>query len=355
MKIKLNDGRTIVITSLMVQRAVFTLFSLAVIIFICKYAVPDGKKMIAKLDSELQSISFAQSRTAVYVGDELEPELIIMPPNAKVSLVWELRNDGVLDITSGKIVAVEAGQTVLGVRVGNMYTQVEVTAKYKPLPPDSELPPLYYDKLKIANYNNALESDYVPENLTKIPTAYVQKNYGSIYVTEETLEAYKKLYEDMYDEVQGDMYVISGYRSYARQTTLYDAAVEAFINQGKTTTDARALALETTQTPGHSEHQLGTTIDVSNDSTTNHNFHKTKAGAWLAANAHKYGFIIRYPEDKVDITRIEYEPWHIRYIGVYHATYMYVNDLCLEEYAKLQEQAQQEADYYAETHPASVS
>lgn len=354
MKIKLRDGKTVVITSLMVQRAVFMFFSLVVIVFICKYAVPNGKKTITKLDSELQSISFAQSRTAVYVGDELAPELIIMPPNADVSLVWELRDDGVLDISSGRIVALKEGQTVLGVRVGNLYAQVEVNALYKPLPPDSELPPLYYDRLQIANYKNALESDYVPENLVKVPVSYVQKNYGAIYVTEDTLEAYKQLYKAMYDEVQGNMSVISGYRSYARQTTLYDAAVQTFINQGKTTNEAQSLALETTQTPGHSEHQLGTTIDVSNDSSTNHNFHKTKAGAWLAANAHKYGFIIRYPEDKVDITRIEYEPWHIRYVGVYHATYMYVNNLCLEEYIELQENAQQEADYYAQSHPASV-
>lgn len=353
MKIKLRDGKTVVITALMVQRAVFIAFSLVVIVFICRYAVPNGKKMITKLDNELQSISFSQSRTAVYVGDELEPELIIMPPNDDVSLVWELCSDGILDISSGKIVAVKAGQTVLGVRVGNLHAQVEVTVEYKPLPPDSELPPLYYDKLEIANYKNALGSDYVPENLMKVPSAYVQDNYGAIYVTEETLEAYKKLYAAMYEEVQGNMRVISGYRSYARQTALYDAAVEAFINQGKTTNEARELALETTQTPGNSEHQLGTTIDVSNDSTTNHNFHKTKAGAWLAANAHKYGFIIRYPEDKVDITRIDYEPWHIRYVGVYHATYMYVNNLCLEEYIELQEKAQQEADYYALSHPAS--
>ncbi len=354
MKIKLNEGKYITITPLIIQRTVFMMFSLVVIVFICRYTVPQGKQAMAVLDTELQSISFTQNRTAVYVGDELDHGLTIVPSNAKVSCVWELRDDGVLDIESGKIVAVKAGETTLGVRVNDMYAKVNVVAKYKPLPPESTLPPMYYDKLLIANYKNALESDYIPSNMVKIPTQYAAINYNTMYVTQEAWEAYLSLYDAMRKESGGYMHVISAYRSYARQTELYNTAVEAFIHQGKTTNEARALALDTTQTPGHSEHQLGTTIDVSNNNDTNHDFHNTKAGAWLAENAHKYGFVIRYPADKVDITRIKYEPWHIRYVGVYHATYMYVNNLCLEEYVELQEKAQEEADYYAQSHPASI-
>lgn len=354
MKIKINEDKYITITKLMVQRAVFITLSLAVIIFICRYTVPQGKQAMAVLDTELQSVSFAYGKTAVYVGDELDPGLVIVPSNADVSCVWELRDDGVLNIESGKIIAVKAGETTLGVKVNDMYAQVNVVVKQKPLPPDSTLPPMYYDKLLIANYKNALESDYIPPELVKIPTKYAAPNYSTMYVTQETLEAYIELYNGMIKESGGYMHVISAYRSYARQTQLYNTAVEAYIAQGKTTNEARSLALDTTQTPGHSEHQLGTTIDVSNNNDTNHDFYKTKAGAWLAENAHKYGFVIRYPEDKVDITRISYEPWHIRYVGIYHATYMYVNNLCLEEYVELQGKAQEEADYYAQSNPASV-
>lgn len=354
MKIKLNENKYITITRLMVQRAVFMVLSLAVIIFICRSTVPQGKQTIAALDTELQSISFAQSKMAVYVGDELEPGLMIVPENAEVSCVWEFRNDGVLGIESGKIKAVKAGETTLGVHVNNLYAQVKVVSKYKPLPPESTLPPMYYDRLMIANYKNALESDYTPADMVKVPTQYAAPDYTTMYVTRETLEAYIDLYNAMVRESGGYMHVISAYRSYARQTQLYNKAVEAFISQGKTTNEARSLAMDTTQTPGHSEHQLGNTMDVSNNNNTNHDFHKTKAGAWLKQNAHKYGFIIRYPEDKVDITRIDYEPWHIRYVGVYHATYMYVNNLCLEEYVELQERAQKEADYYAQSNPATI-
>lgn len=355
MNIKLNDDKSITITKLIVQRFVFIILSLTAVVFVCKHTVSIGKKNIDKLDNELQSISFAQEETAVYVGDSLTPELVTVPKNVNVSCTWELMDDGVLTVNSGQIIANKEGETTLGVRVDNFTAHIKVVSKYKPLPPDSVLPPLYYDKLMIANYKNTLESDYVPENLVKIPSNYVATNYSTLYVTQETLDAYIELYSAMYDEVKGNMHIISAYRSYARQTELYNKAVQNYISEGYTTNDARALALETTQTPGNSEHQLGNTIDVSNNNTTNHDYHNTEAGAWLAANAHKYGFIIRYPEDKVDITRIDYEPWHIRYVGVYHATYMYVNNLCLEEYIELQEQAQEEAEAYAESHPASVN
>lgn len=354
MKLKLSEDKSITVTKLMVQRFVFITLSLVVVVFICRRTVPNGKKSIVKLDNELQSISFTQEEIAVYVGDSLNPELITVPKNVDVSCTWELRDDGVLTINSGQIVASKAGETTLGVNVGNLTAHIKVISKYKPLPPDSTLPPMYYDKLMIANYKNTLESDYVPENLVKIPANYVAEGYSTLYVTQETLDAYIELYNAMYDEVKGNMHIISAYRSYAKQTELYNNAVQRYISEGYTSTDARSLALNTTQTPGNSEHQLGNTIDVSNNNQTNHDYHKTAAGAWLAANAHKYGFIIRYPEDKVEITRIDYEPWHICYVGIYHATYMYVNNLCLEEYIELQEKAQEEADYYAESHPASV-
>lgn len=352
MKIKLSNENSITVTKLMVQRFVFITLSLAAVLFICRRTVPNGKKSIVKLDSELQSVSFAQEKVSVYVGDSLNIQPVIVPENVDMSYTWELMDDGILTVNSGKITAENSGETTLGVRVGDKTAHIKVISKYKPLPPDSTLPPMYYDKLMIANYKNSLSADYVPENLIKIPSRYVAENYGALYATQETLDAYIKLYNDMYSAVQGNMHIISAYRSYSKQTELYNKAVQGYISAGYNSTDARAKALDTTQTPGNSEHQLGTTIDVSNNNTTNHNYHNTPAGAWLAANAHKYGFIIRYPADKEDITRIDYEPWHIRYVGVYHATYMYVNNLCLEEYIELQNRAREEAENYAESHPA---
>lgn len=86
--------------------------------------------------------------------------------------------------------------------------------------------------------------------------------------------------------------------------------------------------------PGSSEHQTGLTIDVSASSVgclLTERFGSTKEGRWLAKNAHKYGYIIRYPKGKTKLTGYSYEPWHIRYVGVSYASYLKKNKLTLEE------------------------
>ncbi len=352
--IKLNEEKNLVITPLTVQRTIYILISLLAVAAICKKTVSPGRTMIRELDCKLQSITFDCDKLAVYVGDKLEAEPKAVPKNAHVKYTWEIADDGILSVQNGKIVAQKSGNTLLGITSGEISAQVKVIAKYKPLPPDSILPPLYYDKLMIANYKNALSAEYVPKDLVKIPDNYTAEGYTGLYVTRETMEAYKKLYYAMYSEIKGRMHIISGYRSYARQSELYNKAVKNLMAQGKTSTEARVLALNTTQTPGNSEHQLGNTIDVSNDNTTDHNYLQTPEGKWLSEKSYKYGFIIRYPENKANITRIDYEPWHIRYVGVNHATYMYVNDLCLEQYVDLQEQAEETANDYALLNPATA-
>ena len=119
---------------------------------------------------------------------------------------------------------------------------------------------------------------------------------------------------------------VSGYRSYERQKSIYNRNVAL---HGKKATDALSAK------PGSSEHQTGLTIDVSASSVSyllTQRFADTKEGKWLAKNAHKYGYIVRYPKGKSKITGYSYEPWHIRYVGVTVATYLYKNKLTLEEY-----------------------
>lgn len=338
----------------MIQRAVFVIIALAAVAVICKKTVSPGRSKIRQIDHTLQSISFDCDRIAVYVGDEVQVKPVAIPKNADVSYTWEIADDGVLGVQNGRIVALKSGNTLLGAVSGDISAQIKVTAKYKPLPPESTLPPLYYEKLMIANYKNTLGADFVPKNLVKIPENYTAEGYDVLYATEETFSAYKKMYIDMYYAIKGRMHIISAYRSYAKQSELYNKAVQNYMNQGKTSTEARSLALGTTQTPGNSEHQLGCTIDVSNSNNTDHDYYDTPEGKWLADNCYKYGFIIRYPSDKEDITRIKYEPWHIRYVGVNHATYMYVNHLCLEEYIDLQKEAETAANDYAIDNPATV-
>lgn len=356
MKIKISEEKYITITARAVERTIFLMLTAAMVAVITKKSFSQGRSAVMRLDKELQSVSFPDKKTAVYVGDALEIQPVAVPKNAKVSYTWELADDGVLTVEKGKIVAAGSGETVLGVTSGDYSAQVTVIAKHKPLPEDSTLPPLYYETLPIANYCNTLPSDFAVDDLMKIPTQYVAQNYTSLYVSAATFREYLKMLDAMRAELGSDMkmHIISAYRSYARQTELYDKAVKGYMAQGKTSTEARALALQTTQTPGNSEHQMGNTIDVSNDSSTDHSYQNTPEGKWLAENAYKYGFIIRYPADKEDITRIEYEPWHIRYVGVNHAAYMYLHNLCLEEYVELQEKAATEAADYALEHPATV-
>lgn len=118
---------------------------------------------------------------------------------------------------------------------------------------------------------------------------------------------------------------ISGYRSYERQNTIYNSYIRKYGKQYTDTVSAKA---------GQSEHQTGLAMDVSAPSVNyqlTQRLGETKEGKWLATHAHQYGFIIRYPKDKEEITGYSYEPWHIRYVGIELATYLYENNLVLEE------------------------
>ena len=117
-----------------------------------------------------------------------------------------------------------------------------------------------------------------------------------------------------------EIFLLSGYRSYELQTSLYNRYVAK---------DGQAAADTYSARPGHSEHQTGLAADVN---SLSYSFADTAEGQWLAANAHKYGFIIRYSKDKQSVTGYAYEPWHIRYLGVGMATAVYESGLCLEEY-----------------------
>lgn len=112
----------------------------------------------------------------------------------------------------------------------------------------------------------------------------------------------------------------SGYRSYKAQEELYNAYVA---RDGQTAADRYSAR------PGHSEHQTGLAIDVNSVDKT---FIDTPEAKWLEKHAHEFGFIIRYPKGKESITGYQYEPWHIRFVGVQTATKIYESGLCLEEY-----------------------
>jgi zinc D-Ala-D-Ala carboxypeptidase len=106
-----------------------------------------------------------------------------------------------------------------------------------------------------------------------------------------------------------NLMLASGYRSYSLQVLVYNSEVK---NYGQAKADQESAR------PGHSEHQTGLAADLepaSRQCEIDQCFGSTPEGKWLAANAYKYGFIIRYPQGKQNITGYEYEPWHVRYVG----------------------------------------
>lgn len=131
--------------------------------------------------------------------------------------------------------------------------------------------------------------------------------------------------------------ICSPYRDYDRQVMLFDRKKAFYLRKGFSQEEAFEKASETVAIPGTSEHQIGLAFDFISDdySSLDAGFAKTKAGKWLKKNAADYGFILRYPEDKVDVTDIEFEPWHYRYVGVDAARYIMDNGLCLEEYDEI--------------------
>lgn len=131
-----------------------------------------------------------------------------------------------------------------------------------------------------------------------------------------------------------NLIICSPYRDIERQTMLFTNKVDRYMGGGMSYMDAYNLASQAVTVPGSSEHQIGLAVDIITDgySTLDEGFGDTAAGKWLAANSSDYGFILRYPSGKEEITSIEYEPWHFRYVGVDAAKVIADNDLCLEEF-----------------------
>ena len=121
--------------------------------------------------------------------------------------------------------------------------------------------------------------------------------------------------QQMFDDMRAqEVYpvVASGYRTAKKQRELMDDKVDSFLAQGYSRSEAKSEAKKWVADVGYSEHQTGLAVDINADGV---NSSGQQVYAWLADNAWKYGFILRYPEDKTEITKTDYEPWHYRYVG----------------------------------------
>lgn len=128
--------------------------------------------------------------------------------------------------------------------------------------------------------------------------------------------------------------ICSSYRTQEKQETLFNNKVNSLLAKGLTQTEAKTEAGKAVAVPGTSEHQLGLAVDIVDLSNQNldESQENTAVQKWMMENSWKYGFILRYPNDKSDITGIIYEPWHYRYVGKEAAKEIYALGICLEEY-----------------------
>lgn len=160
--------------------------------------------------------------------------------------------------------------------------------------------------------------DYVPNNLKKMTMC----TKGNIYLTEEALTNFNTMCQDMKKESL-QIRAISAYRDYNYQLNLYN---KYLVNDTKKNVDTYSAR------PGHSEHQSGLTVDVDNISSNFNDFESTDEFIWMQQNAYKYGFILRYPKEKQEITGYSYESWHYRYVGKKIASYIKKHNITFDEY-----------------------
>lgn len=182
-------------------------------------------------------------------------------------------------------------------------------------------------RLLMSNRNNVI-SDYEPE-VTRIPEEYCQDS--------QNYRIDSRVYDDLMAMIAAasedgvKLTVVSSYRPYSSQERLYNNKVNYYINKGYSRANAERLASTVVAIPGTSDHNLGLAVDFNYLEQSDEDKPEL---VWLRENAEQFGFVMRYPEGKENVTGVIYEPWHYRYVGVEHAAAMNEQGLCLEEYVE---------------------
>ena len=255
----------------------------------------------------VESLTLSAYEATLAIGESFMPIVTMAPADAAdLTEIWWSSDAAVavVDIY-GNITAVGEGEctvTVLSADNKDVFAVFNVTVSPPPeTEPKTVAGVTYIDGILVVNKSYPLPEDYNPG---------------------EDPEASAALYA-MFAAAAEDgcnMYVVSGFRSYETQAWLYNSYVQR---------DGIAAADRYSARPGYSEHQTGLAFDINDTSDL---FASTREARWLAENAYKYGFILRYPEGKEHITGYMFEPWHYRYVGIENARRIYESGLTIEEY-----------------------
>ena len=249
----------------------------------------------------VEKINLSKYSATLTVGNKFMPIVTMLPENAdNKDEIWESDNTDIATVNKyGNITAKGVGKCKITVKSADnpeVYAVFELTVNE---PEKTEL--TYIDGILIVNKTYALPSNYNPGT------------------NPEAKAALDKMFADAAKD-GCSMRVVSGFRSYNIQKGLYQSYVRRDGVKNADRYSARA---------GHSEHQTGLAFDINDASSS---FTGTKEAIWLEKNAYKYGFILRYPQGKEDITGYMFEPWHYRYVGVQNAEKLFNSGLTIEEY-----------------------
>lgn len=264
--------------------------------------ITESKEVQEKVYVGVEEIKLSAYEKTFNVGERFMPMVTMLPENASNKAeIWESDNTAVATVNKyGNITAIGEGSCTVTVKSAD---KPELSAVFKVTvnaPVKVEM--TYRDGILIVNKSYPLPSDYNPG------------------INGEAKEALNRMFTDAKAEKNLNMWVCSGFRSYNVQKNLYNNYVKRDGVQNADRYSAR---------PGYSEHQTGLAFDIN---YADSRFEGTDQAIWLAENAYKYGFILRYPEGKEHITGYMYEPWHYRYIGVENAAKIFASGLTLEEY-----------------------
>ncbi|MDD6312632.1 MAG: D-alanyl-D-alanine carboxypeptidase family protein [Firmicutes bacterium] len=254
---------------------------------------------------EVEKIELDKYEITLKVGEKDMPMVTMLPEDCyNKDEIWESSDENVATVEkNGRVTAKGVGECDITVKAA---ANEEITAVCKVTvvddkPANTITAPTTINGVLIVNKTYGLPADYAPGVDGAANSAFAIMKSAALE-----------------DDI--NLFIVSGYRSYATQEGLYEKYVKR---------DGQKEAERYSARPGYSEHQTGLAFDVNNASSS---FAGTPEAKWLADNCYKYGFIIRYPEGKESVTGYKYEPWHIRYVGVDLATTLNNSNLTLEEY-----------------------
>ena len=296
------------------------------------YAIVDGKyllmgnKAIFKNDMCLVPFEFIKKITQsglTFMFDDEENKITIL----RIKIGDENNNTPVYDpitFTNENIA-----------ELNNVYSEFNINYDdYK-----AYIDPQKDEYLVLVNHDNPMSPSYIPTDLVQLSCNTNPANPDPAYYQLRTVaeRALMAMMLAMKNSNIDGIQVSSSYRSYERQVYLMENYIESTMRtDGLSYEEAKKEVLKTLAIPGHSEHQTGLAVDfVQGTRTLTTDFEKTSSFAWLSQNAHKFGFILRYPSDKVEITGYDYEPWHFRFVGRTVASRIYEANICYEEYVAL--------------------